>query len=319
MPSCTSLNLFTFYYLLWNLNKILFFFFFFPFNNISQAFPLLLEQRAWNVRICLELNIFFHFLLMTLFSVYPEIVVKIHCKSKQQCSEKFVLSEIGHVQRIVITQFPCWCRLCTIMKYILHLMIPKQLSNCHSTDKSLCSRTFKAAAGSPHFPAEIINRMQIHQLNKHQVFVPKLFLSGRSQLIHCPNILTYSYYFSIKKNKINSMTCLSLFTLKYHKVEPYFWMNLLYWCRWETLASGLWLLTPVKIAEHSVKDHGWKIRFHYAWVAKSIYFYLRTGSWKQNKTKQKQQQQQPTHQINTQLPSRITVSFTSDGCMWFYF
>lgn len=173
------------------------FFFFFPFNNMSQAFPLLLEQRAWNVRICLELNTFFHFLLMTLFSVYPEIVVKIHCKSKQQCSEKFVLSEIGHVQCIVITQFPCWCRLCTIMKYILHLMIPKQLSNCHSTDKSLCSRTFKAAAGSPYFPAEIINRLQIHLLNKPQVFIPKLFLSGRSQLIHCPNILTYSYYFSI--------------------------------------------------------------------------------------------------------------------------
>lgn len=52
-------------------------------------------------------------------------------------------------------------------------MIPKQLSNCHSTDKSPHSRTFNTAAGSPNFPAEIINRLQIHQLSKPQVFIPK--------------------------------------------------------------------------------------------------------------------------------------------------
>jgi len=59
------------------------------------------------------------------------------------------------------------------MKYILHLMIPKQLSNCHNTDKSPHSRTFNAAAQSPYFPAEIIHRLQIHQRNKPQVFIPE--------------------------------------------------------------------------------------------------------------------------------------------------
>lgn len=141
------------------------------------------------------------------------------------------MSEIRHALCIVITQFALWCRLCATLKYIL------QSTNCHSTDKSPHSRTFNAVAGSPYFPAEIRNRLQIHQLSKPEVFIPKYFLSVRSHVIRCPNVLTYSCYFPIKRNLWPDLS------QHLHAEESYFWMNKLYWCRWESFALGFWHLT----------------------------------------------------------------------------
>lgn len=51
-------------------------YFFFKFSNVSQTLPVSLKQTFWTVRIWWEQNTFFPFLLMKLFSTYPEAAVK---------------------------------------------------------------------------------------------------------------------------------------------------------------------------------------------------------------------------------------------------